>query len=67
MLDPLVDDLLRLKQGVRMIVRQGDPPTYKEEVVYGKLSQHISDLIARIKMGGAIKPLGLRGIYASRI
>lgn len=38
--------------GVRMLVRQGDPPTYQEELVHGELSQHIADLIARIKMGG---------------
>ncbi|QRW25937.1 Transposase family tnp2 [Rhizoctonia solani] len=52
MLDPLIDDILRLKQGVRMLVRRGDPPVYEEEVVYGELTQHIADLIARIKMGG---------------
>ncbi|QRW22084.1 Transposase family tnp2 [Rhizoctonia solani] len=51
MLDPLIDDILRLKQGVRMLVRRGDPPVYEEEVVYGELTQHIADLIARIKMG----------------
>lgn len=38
--------------GVRMLVRQGDPPTYQEELVHGELSQHIADLIARIKLGG---------------
>lgn len=35
-----------------MRVRQGDPPTYQEELVHGELSQHIADLIARIKIGG---------------
>ncbi|QRV78265.1 Transposase family tnp2 [Ceratobasidium sp. AG-Ba] len=52
MLEPLVDELLQLKQGVRMTVRRGNPPVYEEEVVHGELSQHIADLIARIKMGG---------------
>jgi hypothetical protein len=67
MLGPLVDELLQLKQGkfkwtltvslltepgVRMIVRQGNPPIYREEVVHVELTQHIADLIARIKMGG---------------
>jgi hypothetical protein len=35
-----------------MSVRRGDPPIYQEELVHGELSQHIADLIARIKMGG---------------
>jgi hypothetical protein len=35
-----------------MTIRQGDPPVYQEELVHGELSQHIADLIARIKMGG---------------
>ncbi|KAF8597086.1 hypothetical protein BDV93DRAFT_411443, partial [Ceratobasidium sp. AG-I] len=37
MLEPLIDELLQLKQ---------------VELVHGELSQHIADLIARIKMGG---------------
>ncbi|KAG8721873.1 hypothetical protein FRC08_009396 [Ceratobasidium sp. 394] len=52
MLDPLIDDLLKLKQGVRMLIRRGDPPVFEEELVYGELSQLIADLMARIKMGG---------------
>ncbi|KAG8723734.1 hypothetical protein FRC09_002003 [Ceratobasidium sp. 395] len=52
MLDPLVDDLLKLKQGVRMLVRRGDPPVYEELLVHGELSQQIADLMARIKLGG---------------
>ncbi|QRV78718.1 Transposase family Tnp2 protein [Ceratobasidium sp. AG-Ba] len=52
MLGPLIDELIELKQGVRMIVRKGDPPVYQEEVVHGDLTQHIADLMARIKMGG---------------
>jgi hypothetical protein len=35
-----------------MVIRQGDPPVYEEKLVHGELSQHIADLIARIKMGG---------------
>lgn len=35
-----------------MTVRRGDPPVYQEELVHGELTQHIADLIARIKMGG---------------
>ncbi|QRW07944.1 Transposase family tnp2 [Ceratobasidium sp. AG-Ba] len=52
MLEPLIDDLLQLKQGVPMLVRQGDPPIFREEIVHGDLSIHIADLMARIKMGG---------------
>ncbi|KAG8703013.1 hypothetical protein FRC09_004399 [Ceratobasidium sp. 395] len=59
MLEPLIDELLKLKQGksvleigVRIRVRRGDPPVYVEELVHGELSQQIADLIARIKMGG---------------
>ncbi|QRV72064.1 Transposase family Tnp2 protein [Ceratobasidium sp. AG-Ba] len=51
-LTPLVDELLELKQGILMTVRRGDPPVYREELVHGDLTQHIADLIARIKMGG---------------
>lgn len=68
-LEPLVDELLQLKQGayldlfkmqfhcsgnlgVRMTIRRGNPPVHEEELVHGELSQHIADLIARIKMGG---------------
>jgi hypothetical protein len=35
-----------------MLVRHGDPAVYEETVIHGELSQHIADLIARIKMGG---------------
>jgi hypothetical protein len=35
-----------------MTVRQGNPPIFREEVVHAELTQHIADLIARIKMGG---------------
>ncbi|QRV96270.1 Transposase family tnp2 [Ceratobasidium sp. AG-Ba] len=52
MLEPLIDELLKLKQGVRMTVWRGDPPIYEEQTVHAELSQHIADLIARIKMGG---------------
>lgn len=38
--------------GARMLVRQGDPPTHREELVHGELTQHITDLVARIKLGG---------------
>ncbi|QRW10162.1 Transposase family tnp2 [Ceratobasidium sp. AG-Ba] len=52
MLEPLIDELLELKQGVQMSVRRGDPPVYEEKIVHGELSQHLADLMARIKMGG---------------
>ncbi|QRV98832.1 Transposase family tnp2 [Ceratobasidium sp. AG-Ba] len=52
MLTPLVDELLQLKQGVVMSVRKGNPPIYQDELVHADLTQHIADLIARIKMGG---------------
>ncbi|EUC54763.1 transposase family Tnp2 protein, partial [Rhizoctonia solani AG-3 Rhs1AP] len=52
MLEPLVDELLQLQRGVRMTVRWGSPAVYQEEVVHAELTQHIADLIARIKMGG---------------
>ncbi|QRV80055.1 Transposase family tnp2 [Ceratobasidium sp. AG-Ba] len=52
MLSPLIDELLQLKQGIRMNVRQGNPGIFREEVVHGELSLHIADLMARIKMGG---------------
>ncbi|KDN34883.1 hypothetical protein RSAG8_12070, partial [Rhizoctonia solani AG-8 WAC10335] len=52
MLDPLVEELLQLQQGVRMTIRQGDPPVYQEEVIHATITQHIADLIARIKIGG---------------
>ncbi|QRV91932.1 Transposase family tnp2 [Ceratobasidium sp. AG-Ba] len=52
MVEPLVNDLLELKQGIHMNVRCGDPPIYEEKLVHGELSQHIADLIARIKIGG---------------
>ncbi|CCO36529.1 hypothetical protein BN14_10667 [Rhizoctonia solani AG-1 IB] len=52
MLGPLIDEILQLQQGVRMSIREGDPPVYREEVVHAQLDFHIADLIARIKMGG---------------
>ncbi|QRV73450.1 Transposase family tnp2 [Ceratobasidium sp. AG-Ba] len=52
MMEPLVDELLQLKQGVRMIIRKGDPPVYEEQLVHGELRQDIADLMARIKIGG---------------
>ncbi|QRV93059.1 Transposase family tnp2 [Ceratobasidium sp. AG-Ba] len=52
MLSPLIDELLQLKQGVLMVVRQGNPPIAREEIVHANLNQHIADLMARIKMGG---------------
>ncbi|CUA74597.1 Protein CSF1 [Rhizoctonia solani] len=51
-LEPLIDELLLLQQGVRMTIREGDPPVYREQYVHVHLTQHIADLIARIKMGG---------------
>lgn len=38
--------------GIVMTVRQGDPPVFVEQLVHAELTQHIADLIARIKMGG---------------
>jgi hypothetical protein len=38
--------------GVGMTIRQGDPPVYAAQVMHAELTQHIADLIARIKMGG---------------
>ena len=35
-----------------MVIRQGDPPVYRELPVHAELSQHIADLMARIKLGG---------------
>ena len=35
-----------------MLVRQGDPAVYREQPVHAELSQHIADLMARIKLGG---------------
>ncbi|QRV95522.1 Transposase family tnp2 [Ceratobasidium sp. AG-Ba] len=52
MLSPLIEELLELKQGVRMVVRQGHPPILREEIVHANLNQHIADLMACIKMGG---------------
>ncbi|CAE6410562.1 unnamed protein product [Rhizoctonia solani] len=53
MLVPLIDELLELKQGVVINIREGnDPPVFRDRVVHAELSQHIADLIARIKMGG---------------
>ncbi|QRV94937.1 Transposase family tnp2 [Ceratobasidium sp. AG-Ba] len=51
MLEPLVDELLQLKQG-KWTQDLGNPPVYEEQLVHGELSQHIADLVARIKMGG---------------
>ncbi|EUC58792.1 transposase family Tnp2 protein [Rhizoctonia solani AG-3 Rhs1AP] len=56
MLGPLIEELLELNQGVEMNVRQGgdgDAAIYEDQIVYGQLSQHIADLIACIKLGGA--------------
>ncbi|QRV79852.1 Transposase family tnp2 [Ceratobasidium sp. AG-Ba] len=54
MLEPLVSELLQLKQGVNMLVRQGIPAVYHDELVHGELTQQIADLMACIKMcGGA--------------
>jgi hypothetical protein len=44
--------LLLTKPGVNMTVRPGDPPVYREEVVHDEPTQHIANLIVRIKMGG---------------
>ncbi|CEL55034.1 LPS-assembly protein [Rhizoctonia solani AG-1 IB] len=53
MLEPLIEELLELKQGVIINVREGvQPPVYRDRKIYAELSQHIADLIARIKMGG---------------
>ncbi|CCO36813.1 hypothetical protein RSOLAG1IB_12102 [Rhizoctonia solani AG-1 IB] len=53
MLSPLIEELLELKQGVTINVRvRDDPPVYQDRLIHGELSQHIADLIARIKMGG---------------
>lgn len=35
-----------------MLVRQGNPAEYQELPVHAELSQHIADLMARIKLGG---------------
>ena len=35
-----------------MTIRQGNPPVYREQRVHAELTQHIADLMARIKMGG---------------
>ncbi|KEP47373.1 transposase family Tnp2 protein [Rhizoctonia solani 123E] len=51
-MEPLVEELLLLRQGVRMTIREGDPAVYREQYVHAHLTQHIADLIARIKMGG---------------
>lgn len=37
---------------MHMLVHQDDLLMYQEELVPGELSQHITDLIAHIKMGG---------------
>jgi hypothetical protein len=38
--------------GVMMTIRRGNPPAFTEQVVHTELTQHIADLIARIKLGG---------------
>lgn len=43
---------LTCKLGVVMNVRRGDPPRFSDQLVHTELTQHIADLIARIKMGG---------------
>jgi hypothetical protein len=35
-----------------MTIRQGNSSIFREEVVHAELTQHIADLITRIKMGG---------------
>ncbi|EUC56821.1 transposase family Tnp2 protein [Rhizoctonia solani AG-3 Rhs1AP] len=53
MLAPLIEELLQLEQGVEINIREGrDAPIYRDQLVYAELSQHIADLMARIKMGG---------------
>ncbi|CUA68980.1 POC1 centriolar protein homolog A [Rhizoctonia solani] len=53
MLAPLIEELLELKQGINMNIRRGlNAPIYEDRVVYAELSQHIADLITRIKVGG---------------
>lgn len=44
--------VLTSELGVVMTVRHGDPSRFSEQRVYAELTQHIADLIARIKMGG---------------
>lgn len=41
-----------LSPGVEIRVRKGDPPEYENCMVHAHLSQHIADLMARIKLGG---------------
>ncbi|KEP45091.1 transposase family Tnp2 protein, partial [Rhizoctonia solani 123E] len=53
MLAPLIKELLQLNKGVEINIQEGDnPATFRKQVVHGVLSQHIADLIARIKLGG---------------
>jgi hypothetical protein len=35
-----------------MLVHQGDLHAFQEKLVRGELTQHIADLITRIKLGG---------------
>lgn len=35
-----------------MMIRQGDPPLYQEELVHSDLTLHIGGLIAHIKLEG---------------
>ncbi|EUC63646.1 transposase family Tnp2 protein [Rhizoctonia solani AG-3 Rhs1AP] len=53
MLMPLIEELLQLNQGVEINIPDEDNPAiFRKQVVHGVLSQHIADLIARIKLGG---------------
>ncbi|KDN42594.1 hypothetical protein RSAG8_06737, partial [Rhizoctonia solani AG-8 WAC10335] len=53
MLAPLIEELLQLKQGESHNLFGEDATVYRDQVVYAELSQHIADLIACIKVGGA--------------
>ncbi|CUA76597.1 Neurobeachin-like protein 2 [Mus musculus] [Rhizoctonia solani] len=54
MLAPLIEELLQLERGVEFNIREEGPdgPVYREQMIYFGLSQHIADLLARIKLGG---------------
>ncbi|KAF8595180.1 hypothetical protein BDV93DRAFT_481245 [Ceratobasidium sp. AG-I] len=53
MMEPLVDDILQLQQGVRMPVWNNEQQAFEQLVIHGDLHNQIADLIARIKMIGA--------------
>ncbi|QRW08719.1 Transposase family tnp2 [Ceratobasidium sp. AG-Ba] len=53
MMEPLVDEILKLQQGVRMSIWNSETQDFHEQVVHGSLHNLIADLMARIKMGGA--------------